>query len=235
MPDEPQIKSRERVRDRGEVFTAPREVNAMCDLVEPTISAADSTVLEPACGTGNFLVPILERKLERILSLPDAKDPAAFLFKICRVTASLYGIDILPDNVETTRARLVECAEKFYETHAQKGRYWHGTEKLKAFPDALRMIALRNILAGDALTMKTNDGDWLRFTKWLVAGQSFQCVEYEYRQLLREKPAMDASQPMFVFEPFVDKNSMRDDRLTHVTHSIEKLAEEWRNIYGRKQ
>ena len=58
-----QIKSRQRVTDHGEVFTAEREVNAMLDLVKQETERIDSTFLEPACGTGNFLVEILRRKL----------------------------------------------------------------------------------------------------------------------------------------------------------------------------
>ena len=61
--DETQIKSRQRVADHGEVFTAEREVNAMLDLVQTETERIDSRFLEPACGTGNFLAHILERKL----------------------------------------------------------------------------------------------------------------------------------------------------------------------------
>ena len=58
-----QIKSRERVRAHGEVFTAEREVKAMCDLVKEETERIDSRFLEPACGDGNFLAEILHRKL----------------------------------------------------------------------------------------------------------------------------------------------------------------------------
>lgn len=58
-----QIKSKERVLAYGEVFTNPREVNAMLDLVKPETDRIDSRFLEPACGDGNFLIEILRRKL----------------------------------------------------------------------------------------------------------------------------------------------------------------------------
>ena len=61
-----QIKSKQRVVDHGEVFTAKREVNAMVDLVEPLASSITATVLEPACGEGVFLVEILNRRLETL-------------------------------------------------------------------------------------------------------------------------------------------------------------------------
>lgn len=93
-----QIKSKERVKKFAEVFTNPREVNAMLDLVKEETQKIESTFLEPACGTGNFLVEILRRKLEvanndqeRIMAL-----------------SSIYGVDIQLDNVKTSRLRMLQ-------------------------------------------------------------------------------------------------------------------------------
>ena len=58
-----QVKSKKRVADHGEVFTAEREVNAMLDLVKQETERIDSRFLEPACGDGNFLTEVLKRKL----------------------------------------------------------------------------------------------------------------------------------------------------------------------------
>ena len=116
-----QIKSRERVRDHGEVFTAEREVKAMCDLVGETgYNPTKGTVLEPACGDGNFLVEILNRKLDRLDALGYRRGGRAgkwkwqvadlYAFRIATVLTLLYGIDIMPDNVDACRARLFEIA-----------------------------------------------------------------------------------------------------------------------------
>lgn len=86
-----QIKSKKRVRDHGEVFTAEREVKAMCDLVPEWTG----NVLEPACGNGNFLVEIARRKLAAGMTPEEA-------------ASTIFGIDILQDNVEEARARLLE-------------------------------------------------------------------------------------------------------------------------------
>lgn len=91
------IKSRARVRERGEVFTEQREVKAMCNLCEPDLSDITKKVLEPGCGTGNFLVEILKRRLKNT-----GKDH----YKILIAVSNLYGIDIALDNLEETRARL---------------------------------------------------------------------------------------------------------------------------------
>ena len=56
-------RSKLRVADHGEVFTPVWLVEAMLDLVKDETERIDSRFLEPACGSGNFLVPILRRKL----------------------------------------------------------------------------------------------------------------------------------------------------------------------------
>lgn len=52
------VKSKQRVADHGEVFTPAWMVEAMLDLVKGETERIDSRFLEPACGSGNFLVPI---------------------------------------------------------------------------------------------------------------------------------------------------------------------------------
>ena len=100
-----QIKSRQRVADHGEVFTNPREVNAMLNLVRDESFRLDSRFLEPACGDGNFLIEILRRKLSL---LKDIKSQTEWEFKSLIAVGSCYGIDILPDNAEACRTRLEE-------------------------------------------------------------------------------------------------------------------------------
>src|ERR1035437_8548993 len=86
-----QVKSKQRVSDHGEVFTAEREVNAMLDLVKHETERIDSRFLEPACGTGNFLVPILERKLA-IVKGRYAKSQLEFERYGIVAVSSIYGV-----------------------------------------------------------------------------------------------------------------------------------------------
>lgn len=86
-----QIKSRQRVSAHGEVFTAEREVKAMCDFI-PDWSG---NVLEPACGNGNFLVEIAKRKLESGMTPEET-------------AKTIFGIDIMPDNIEEAKKRLLD-------------------------------------------------------------------------------------------------------------------------------
>ena len=100
-----QIVSRQRVTDHGEVYTAPREVNAMLDLVKDESFRIDSRFLEPACGTGNFMTAILERKLATVTERY-GKSRLEFEQYALLALGAIYGIDILPDNVAKARELL---------------------------------------------------------------------------------------------------------------------------------
>lgn len=108
------IKSRERVRRFGEVFTPQHIVAAMVDLCEPHISQPSFRVLEPACGNGNFLVEILNRKFQHSEHALDC------IMSI----GSLYGVDILPDNIEECHKRLLELVPESLRFFA-RARFRH--------------------------------------------------------------------------------------------------------------
>ena len=100
-----QIKSKKRVKEFAEVFTAEREVKAMCDLIpKETWDNIESSFLEPACGNGNFLVEILERKLKRCKTVEQG----------LIALQSIYGIDIQADNVEESKQRLFDMFIKYF-------------------------------------------------------------------------------------------------------------------------
>lgn len=114
------IKSKARVRDSAEVFTAEKEVNAMLDLVSPAFQKIDSTFLEPACGNGNFLIEILRRKLQiepstrkyfghgvnTPMPLPKGGKAEEIITRALTAVSSIYGFDISSNNVAETRVRL---------------------------------------------------------------------------------------------------------------------------------
>jgi hypothetical protein len=125
-----QTKSKQRVKDFGEVFTAEREVKAMCDLVPSEVwENITSKFLEPSCGNGNFLVEIYARKLERC---KDERDGLKAL-------ASIVGIDILPDNVIESRVRLKKM---FDDKFPKANSFCRQTADL---------ILQNNIICGDSL------------------------------------------------------------------------------------
>lgn len=142
-----QIISRRRVADHGEVFTAEREVKAMCDLVKSETERIDSRFLEPACGQGAFLTEILTRKLA-VVSLRFASRQSRYEQNAVIAVSSIYGIDILPDNVEKCRQNLFDIFEREYSAHFK-------TACNDTVRRCVRRILKLNILCGDALTLKT--------------------------------------------------------------------------------
>src|SRR5699024_1896005 len=105
-----QVKSKKRVSDHGEVYTNEHEVNAMLDLVKQETERIDSRFLEPACGTGNFLIEVLRRKLA-VVRRKYGRRQVGFERNAVTAVGSLYGIDILEDNVLLCRRRLLEAVE----------------------------------------------------------------------------------------------------------------------------
>ena len=116
-----QVKSKKRVADYGEVFTNPREVNAMLDLVKQETERIESRFLEPACGTGNFLAEILRRKLavakRRYKRSPSDYERMSFI-----AVTSIYGIELLRDNVDECRERLFKIWDSEYKAICKKER-----------------------------------------------------------------------------------------------------------------
>lgn len=163
-----QIKSRQRVADHGEVFTNPREVNAMLDLVRDESFRLDSRFLEPACGDGNFLIEILRRKLS-LLSI--VKSQTEWEFKSLIAVGSCYGIELLEDNAEACRMRL------FTEVREQIGKknYTQGYE------ESLRYMLNKNIVCGDALTYRTADNKPITFCEWTPIAGSMQFSRRDFQ------------------------------------------------------
>ena len=163
-----QIKSRQRVAQHGEVFTNPREVNAMLDLVRDESFRLDSRFLEPACGDGNFLIEILRRKLSL---LKDIKSPTEWKFQSLIAVGSCYGIELLEDNAEACRLRL------FTEVREQMGK----KNCTPGYEESLRYMLKKNIVCGDALTYRTADGKPITFCEWTPIAGSMQFSRRDFQ------------------------------------------------------
>ena len=142
-----QTNSRQRIAEHGEVFTSQREVNAMLDLVKQETERIDSRFLEPACGTGNFLTEILERKLQ-VVERKYRKSQLEFERNLVLAVSSIYGIDILEDNIIECRKRLFDIAEKSYTALFKK----NAKDEVRK---VIQFILEKDIIWGDALDLKT--------------------------------------------------------------------------------
>ena len=172
-----QTKSKQRVTDHGEVFTAEREVNAMLDLVKQETERIDSRFLEPACGTGNFLAEILRRKLAVVKSRY-GKNPDDYERYAVLAVTSIYGVDILQDNVDECQIRMFQIFDKEYTAICAM---WANDETRKS----VRHILKHNILCGDALTMKTSKGKPIAFAEWSsVNGCLLKRRDFQLDQML---------------------------------------------------
>lgn len=176
-PPEKLVKSRQRVADHGEVFTPLWLVNDMLDLVKGETERIDSRFLEPACGSGNFLVPVLERKLAAVQARYGSSDFERRHFALFGLMC-VYGIELLADNVAECRARLLATFTRF----------------LKGAPDewgsAAEYVLAFNIVQGDALTMTGSDGEHITFPEWGYLGRGkYQRRDFRFDDLTQRSNA----------------------------------------------
>ena len=154
------IKSKKRVADHGEVFTPPWLVEKMLDLVKGETERIDARFLEPACGSGNFLVPVLQRKLAAV----EAKfGKSAFEKRHYALLALMccYGIELLPDNIAECRANMLEV---FAE-------YLNLTDDADETYRAAFFVLSLNLVHGDAMTMRDMNGAPISVVEWAYLGK----------------------------------------------------------------
>jgi hypothetical protein len=239
-----QIKSKQRVSDHGEVFTGEREVNAMLDLVKQETERVDSRFLEPACGDGNFVVEILRRKLEaakKRATPPKKKKPLPLEFEKQSViaVASIYGVDLLIDNVLACRQRLYDIWNSEYEAICKK-------EVSEDCQMAVRFILSRNIVCGNALTLKVVDENGsdteepIIFSEWaFIMGDKMQRRDFRFDKLLagdyeptakkkRKKSADDETGQLNMLPVLEEKPSDEGELLTTYITDYRRIHE-----YGR--
>ena len=195
-----QIKSKKRVAERGEVFTNEREVKAMCDLVAQECDRIDSRFLEPACGDGNFLAEILTRKLTTVKKLYKSNPYDFERYSVLAIT-SLYGVDILADNVAECRARLFKLWDKEYKSICKKA-------VMQETREAVKYILSKNILCGNALTLmcvdeNQNDLDTpIIFPEWsLMLGTKLKRRDFRLDVMLKANDKPKNKQPSLLDVP----------------------------------
>ena len=204
-----QVVSKKRIADHGEVYTREREVNAMLDLVQQETLRIESRFLEPACGTGNFLIEILARKL-KVVEQRYKRNQRDFERYAFLAVSSLYGIDILQDNIETCRNRLFYQLDERYSSLYQK-------KTQQAFREVIRFVLGKNIILGDALSLQTvaKKPDPIVFSEWsFVRGNQVKRRDFAFHELIPEEgdmplfsssiPKSDQGKPVFIPEPVAD-------------------------------
>ena len=211
-----QIKSRKRVTDHGEVFTSEREVNAMLDLVKSETERIESRFLEPACGDGNFLVEILRRKLEAAKKASKYRGKvftADYEKKAITALCSMYGVELLQDNVDACIERLYGIWDKEY-TKVMKA------EANDVARNVAKYILKKNILCGDTLTMLKADGSPIIFSQWdFVMGDNIKRRDFRLDELMsggKDSVGNDDSGQMSL-----------DDIVPHSTFTYDSMTGTW--------
>ena len=179
------VKSKQRVADHGEVFTPAWMVDDMLNLVKAESERIDSRILEPACGSGNFLVPVLSRKFATVQARHGKsefeKRHYALLALMC-----VYGIELLEDNAEECRENLAVLFNAFL-----------GVDTTDEWAAAARVVLAANIVRGDALTMTFPNGTPITFAEWGYLGKGkFQRRDFRYDELT-QRSAWEAEGSLF--------------------------------------
>lgn len=171
VPPESLVKSRQRVADHGEVFTPAWLVDDMLNLVGDESARIESRFLEPACGSGNFLVAVLRRKLATAQSRYAASEFERRHFGLLAVM-SIYGIELLQDNADECRKNLLELFMSFL---GERDPHWRR---------AAEVVLFANVVQGDALSMTAADGMPIVFPEWAYVGRGkYQRRDFRYDNL----------------------------------------------------
>ena len=201
------VKSKQRVADHGEVFTPGWIVEDMLDLVKGESERIDSRFLEPACGSGNFLMAVLQRKLGAVKARYGKskfeRDQYSLFALMC-----IYGIELLDDNVD-------ECRKNLLAIFSDHLGIAHESDLYKAAHAVLNV----NIIHGDALTLKTLDDEPINFPEWGYLGSGrFQRRDFRYDSLTQRSSIKGS-----LFE-FLDEHEVFIPTKTHSPMTVQEIA-----------
>ena len=208
------IKSKQRIADHGEVFTPLWMVEAMLDLVKGETERIDSRFLEPACGSGNFLIRILQRKLAAVEIKFGKSDFEKRHYALLALMCT-YGIEILADNIAECRANMLEILADYLTLNESDDIY-----------RAASYVLSQNLVHGDALKMRTYDDQPITFAEWGYLGKGkFQRRDFRF-DILSQSAAYSAEGSLFaqlgmheIFKPEKTYPPMTVSELAAMLHS----------------
>lgn len=209
VPVEPEnlVKSKQRVADHGEVFTPGWMVEDMLDLVKDESERIDSRFLEPACGSGNFLMVVLIRKLATVQARYGRSEFERNHYALFALMC-VYGIELLEDNVR-------ECRENLLGIFMAQLKIDVESDWCKA---AL-VVLNSNIIHGDALTLKTPNDEPINFPEWGYLGSGkFQRRDFRYDSLT-QRSSIEGS----LFE-FLEEHDVFVPTKTHAPMTVQEIA-----------
>ena len=205
-----QIKTRIRVQKHGEVNTNIREVRSMLNLVQSESERIDSRFLEPACGDGNFISEILQRKINSNIN-KNKKNRSIFDANMIICFGSIYGIDLLIDNIEIAKERLINVFFDNYQINI-------GNKPSDDLVNSIKYVMNKNIIHGDALTLKkVNSDEEIIFSEWSLFSGKIKRRDYIFKELVSYSPFeagtlfSDLGDEVFINKPIKDFNLCKYD------------------------
>lgn len=202
------VKSRARVKAHGEVFTPRRMVDQMLDLVSDDLASVDKTFLEPAAGDGNFLVAILQRKLQAIET---RISPGLWARESLFALASIYGIELLEDNHQDAKVAMVEEFARFHASHGTL--CGPDTDLMRA----ATFLVDTNIVCGNTLTGQDWLGEEITFSWWRRDSADAGMVVREpftFNSLRASAPEPD------LFDSLIEPDRYAPCRIEHVHEEV---------------
>ncbi|WP_235560492.1 N-6 DNA methylase [Microbacterium sp. Leaf179] len=193
--------------EHGEVFTPRWIVDDMLDLVKTETERIDSRFLEPACGSGNFLVPVLDRKLAAVQGRHGRSDFEKRHYALFALMC-IYGIELLPDNAAECRDNLAATFSRFLGRGA--GNEWH---------QAAVTVLSANVVQGNALKMTDAAGDAIVFPEWGYLGRG----KYQRRDFRLIDLTQRASASVGLFEAFEEHEIFSPVR-TYAAMTVKDIA-----------
>lgn len=214
---EQQIKDKSRVSNFGEVLTSKREVLDMLDLVNTETSRLDSRFLEPACGDGNFLTEVLNSKLD-ILKKNYSKNQYEFEKFSIQIFTSIYGIDILEDNIISARERLFN---QYFDLYNKKFKS-NINQKLL---DCIKYILKLNLVHADALSLKNVKNDkFIIFSEWSLVNDKMKRRDFEFKNLIDYAPFEKGTLFSDLGDEVIIPSPIKEYPLTHFLDIIPKYG-----------
>ena len=205
------VKSKQRIANHGEVFTPAWMVEAMLDLVKGETERIDSRFLEPACGSGNFLVRILQRKLAAV-ELKFGKSDFEKRHYALLALMCAYGIELLTDNIAECRANMLEILADYLNL-----------EESADFYRAAVYVLSQNLVHGNALTMRTSDDQPITFAEWGYLGKGkFQRRDFRL-DILTNMSTLGEEGALF---PLHGKHEIFMPAKTYLPMTVRELARE---------
>ena len=210
-----QVKDKSRVSNFAEVLTSKREVLDMLNLVNSETSRLDSRFLEPACGDGNFLIEVLNFKL-KVLEENYSKNQYEFEKYSIQVFTSIYGIDILEDNIISARERLFN---QFLELYEKKFKSFTNLK----FLECIKYILELNLVHADALTLKKTKNDkFIIFSEWSMINDKIKRRDFEFKNLIDYAPFEKGTLFSDLGDKVIIPSPIKEYPLTHFLNIIPK-------------